>query len=211
MKQHIQAFLLKDRQRFLAKGLFKHDDDALSMRIPGTEELLMVTAKSDEVITVSLDAAFTDEGGVHALIMRHRTDVGAILIGQTEWSEALSTFDEAMPTLFDEPARHIGPVAKPLSEADQQGLIRALQGITNIAIVGRRRICLGFTSERVVFNAELFEKCAKAYVIAKSTGQPFSKVPGWVCKIAGSRLKKDQQKSIDCYAKGEIPQGMNAY
>lgn len=216
MRETIAQQLLQDRQRFLAKGLFARPQDSLSMRIPGGDTFLLVRAEAETVHEAALDAATAVTGvdhdvALHGAILRQRPDVGAVLIGSTDWSAALAASEVPMPTLFDEPARHIGPVAAPVAEGDMTALRQALSGISNVAILGQRRICLGFTSERVVLNAELFEKCAKAWVIASSCDQPVKRVPGWVCKIAGDRLRKDQQRAAKSYAAGEIPEGMNDY
>jgi ribulose-5-phosphate 4-epimerase/fuculose-1-phosphate aldolase len=87
----------------------------------------------------------------------------------------------------------------------------ALNGGGNIAIHGEQCVCIGTTPERVVFNAELFEKCAKAFVVAEASGQRIQKVPRWVRFIADGRLRKDQKRAADSYAAGRIPEGMNAY
>ncbi len=66
-------------------------------------------------------------------------------------------------------------------------------------------------ADRLVFNTELFEKCAMAFVIAYSSGQRIRTVPAWVRYIASGRLQNDQQKAAECYAQGTIPEGMSAY
>ena len=113
--------------------------------------------------------------------------------------------------LFDEQARHLGPVAPSVTAGDLDGLVLAIRNGSNMALYGSQSVRLGMTRDRVVFNAELLEKCAMAFVIAHTTGQSLKTVPRWVCYIAGRRLRKDQQRAADAYANGQIPQGMNAY
>ena len=211
MRKEIRTLLVQDRTRFQQKGLFGESDDSLSMRVPGTDEFLLTTADDEDVRSVEFNSTEDGVAGAHAAIYRTRADAGAILIGTTRWSSALARLGTAIPTLFDEQARHIGRVEKPVETGRKDDLLGALQGGANIAIYGNQRVCVGTTPDRVVFNAELFEKCAKAFVIAASSGQHIRKIPGWVCFIAGGRLRKDQKRSAASYAAGQIPQGMNAY
>jgi len=211
MNEEIRSLLLKDKARFQAKGLFGNPDDSLSMRIPGRQEFLLALAQTDDISIEAFDASGDQAAALHAAIYRNRPDTGAILAGKTPWSAALAKLGEAIPTLFDEPARHIGKVGMPIKAGNSSALLNSLAGGTNIAIYGDQRICLGFTPDRIVFNSELFEKCAKAFVIARATGQRIRKVPGLVCYIAGGRLRKDQKRSAESYAAGRIPEGMNAY
>jgi hypothetical protein len=67
------------------------------------------------------------------------------------------------------------------------------------------------TCERVVFNTELYEKCAQAYVIAKASGHRIGFIPIWVRLIANRRLLKDEQRAAASYRNGFIPEGINAY
>lgn len=211
MVEQIRGLLLKDRSRFLAKGLFGQKGDSFSMRVPGRQELLLVRNGEDKPERVALGAPGDDIAGLHARLYRARTDAGAVLIGSTPWSGALSLVGLAFPALFDEQARHIGQVRAPVGSDDMAGLEKAIAGGANIAIFGTQRICLGVTPERIVFNAELFEKCAKAFVIAHYSGREVRRIPWWVRAIAGSRLKKDQGRAAESLAAGRIPEGMNAY
>jgi ribulose-5-phosphate 4-epimerase/fuculose-1-phosphate aldolase len=211
MRNEIRTLLLKDKARFRAKGLFGNPDDSLSMRIPGRQEFLLTLSHTEAISTEAFETDKSHVAALHAAIYRSRADAGAVLIGQTSWSAALAALGTAIPTLFDEPARHIGKVELPVCGADKPGLLDALKGGSNIAICGDQRVCLGTTSDRLVFNAELFEKCAKAFVIAQTCGQRIRKVPGWVCYIAGGRLRKDQKSAAESYAAGRIPEGRNAY
>jgi len=211
MSNEIRTLLLQDKARFRAKALFGNPGDSLSMRIPGRREFFLTLPHTEDISSVAFEIQNDCSAALHAAIYSNRADVGAVLIGQTPWSAALASLETAIPTLFDEPARHIGKVEPGVDDGDIEGLLGALKAGANIAICGDQRICLGVTSDRVVFNAELFEKCAKAFVIAQSCGQHIRKIPGWVRYIAGSRLSKDQKRAAESYAAGRIPEGMNAY
>jgi hypothetical protein len=62
-----------------------------------------------------------------------------------------------------------------------------------------------------MLNAELFEKCAKAYVLARATGLPMHTLPWWVCRIANGRLKKDQRRATERFALGLLPEEVKGY
>jgi len=211
MSKEIKTLLLHDKARFQAKGLFGNSSDSLSMRIPGQQAFYLALPDTEDICTVAFGKQDDGPAALHAAIYSNRADVGAVLIGQTPWSAALASLEAPIPTLFDEPARHIGKVEPAVSDGDIQGLLGALEAGSNIAICGDQRICLGVTSDRLVFNAELFEKSTKAFLIAQSCGQHIRKVPGFVRYIAGSRLSKDQKSAAECYAAGRVPESTSAY
>lgn len=203
--------LRSDEVRLRAKGLFGDAGDSLSMRIPGREAFLLALPDRADVETVSFEARGQEAAGFHAAIYRSRKDAGAVLIGRTPWSTALSAIGAPIPTLFDEQARHIGSSGKPLRIGRDARGAGAIKDGANVAIYGDQRVCVGTTPSRVVFNAELFEKCAKAFVVAYSSGERIRKVPGWVRYIAGGRMRKDQKRAAESYAAGRIPEGMDGY
>lgn len=211
MKDKIRDLLLKDQARFIKKGLFGSRGDSFSMRIPGRPEFLLVLPDHIKPESVPTGCTGGDIRGLHARLYRSRTDVGAILISSTPWSSALARENLIIPVLFDEQARHLGEVTAPVKANDHEGLESALAHGANVAIYGDQRLCLGVTPERIVFNAELFEKCAQAFVIARSSGRRIRRIPWWVRSIAVGRLKKDQERAAESLAAGRIPEGMNAY
>jgi hypothetical protein len=211
MKDRIRKHLLDDHRRFVAKGLFGEPGDSFSMRIPGLEEFLLIRDDGNEPMLVAMISPGDELAALHTRLYRARPDAGALLIGATPWSAALAGLGETIPVLFDEQARHIGTVRAPVNAGDSDALERAVGNGANAAIIGTRRLCLGVTPERIVFNAEMFEKCAKAYVIARASGRPVRPIPWWVRQIAARRLGKDQLRASETLAAGRIPEGMNAY
>jgi len=69
----------------------------------------------------------------------------------------------------------------------------------------------GSTVHRLALNAELLEKCAKAYVLARATGMHLHTLPWWVCRIANGRLKKDQKRAAQRFAQGLLPDEVKGY
>lgn len=208
--QEIVQLLSSAAQRLSAKKLFGRPGDTLSMRIPGGDTWMWVTPQMTQAQS-SKDSSLDSETALHEQIYKQRPDAGALLFSTTIWSEQLATLKKSPPTLFDEPARHIGPVAAPLRSGDHAGLMRAIKRRSNVAVYGSQLMRIGMTADRLVFNTELFEKCAMAFVIAHSSGQQIRTVPAWVRYIAGGRLHKDQKKAAECYDQGTIPEGMSAY
>ena len=211
MTQYISKLLQNDVARLRAKALYGQAGDSVSMRVPGRREFLLALPDSDELRAVNFDEKGNEAAAFHAAVYSVRGDAGAILIGRTPWSAALCTIGRRVPTLFDEQARHIGKIEDPIHVGRRQWAVQALRRGGNVALYGDQRICVGTTPDRVVFNADLFEKCAKAFVIAHASGHRIRKVPGWVRYIAAGRLKKDQKRAVDSYRAGKIPEGMDAY
>ena len=211
MTNEVLDLLHADESRLRTKGLFGAPGDSLSMRVPGRDAFLLVAPDGAEARRVDFEAEGKEAAGLHAAIYRARKDAGAVLIGRTPWSAAISSIGAPIPTLFDEQARHIGDAGKPIRVGQRSPVAGSISEGSNIAVFGDQRICIGTTPNRVVFNAELFEKCAKAFVVAHASGGRIRKVPGWVRLIAGGRLKKDQKRAAESYELGEIPEGMDAY
>ncbi|KLC63799.1 hypothetical protein GEV893_18425, partial [Xanthomonas perforans] len=83
--------------------------------------------------------------------------------------------------------------------------------IGNAVLVARRPLCLGTSARRLALNIALFEKCAKAYVLAAATGGPTRQLPWWVRRIANGRLRKDQVRASAAFANGALPTESTAY
>lgn len=116
-----------------------------------------------------------------------------------------------MPIAFDEQARHLGRMRGVALTTRPADLERVLRGGANTALAGGLPLCLGTTCRRMVLNAELFEKCAKAYVLAAATGAAVSTLPWWVCRIAIGRLRKDQQRAQRRFSQGLLPEESQGY
>ncbi len=111
--------------------------------------------------------------------------------------------------MFDEQARHIGAMPAPLAGAD--ALATAPPDGGSALLLGGRPLCLGITAQRLALNVELFEKCAKAYVLAAATGGRVRELPWWVRRIANGRLRKDQRRAAAAFAAGELPVESKGY
>ncbi len=207
-------------RRLACKGFLHTPEDSFSVRIPGSMEVILVSRLEDwrqiglaDLHSTSLLSA-SGPSRLHALIYQARTDVGAVAISSPRGARLLATLGGLLPAIFDEQVRHIGPSAGPLPEqknVDGEMVRKAFRRGANAALMGERLLCLGMTCERAVFNTELYEKCAQAYVIAKASGNRIGFIPTWVRLIANRRLLGDERHAAASYRKGYIPQSVNAY
>jgi hypothetical protein len=176
---------LRQRQ-LLERGLF-------SVRIPGSEAL----------------AAAFPEGAPRILTFREAEGdplaAGAVSTGCPPWGAALAGLARPMPVVFDEQARHLGPAVLPLD------VPQALAPPRNACFLPDGCLCIGTTRDRAVFNTELLEKCAQAYLLAILAGGRVKRIPFLVRLIAGSRLRRDQRLAAAALATGVFAQTATAY
>jgi hypothetical protein len=92
-----------------------------------------------------------------------------------------------------------------------EDLPAALAGGGNAAIVRGQVLCIGTTAARLSMNAELFEKCAKAYVLAMATGGRVKPLPWIVRHVANRRLMKDERRAAERFARGLLPEETKGY
>lgn len=194
-------------QRLAAKGLFNNGGDSLSLLLPGTGRILL-QVHGEAPREVDLGQSNDGVAGLHARLYRLRGDIGAAALLSPRWSLQLQQLGEAMPSVFDEQARHIGRSWAP---ATIERLPSLLAGGGNAGPLAGRLLALGVTRNRMLFNAELFEKCAMAYVLARLGGGVVKKVPWWVRLIAGRRLRQDQARAASSHAAGEQAAELGAY
>lgn len=196
----MEQALLAAKERLKAKGLFGHPGDSISLRL--TDRPLVLWAAGQRTESVSLESNTIREKHfpTHAAVYRTRSDVGAVIVAHTPWGTRLARLRVAMPAIFDEQIRQLGPAVTAWG-SESRALARGDNAFTH----GEGIICLGTTADRAVFNLELLEKCAQSFVLAHLTGVSIGQVPRWVQWIAGGRLKKDQRRAAAAFARGEYP------
>jgi ribulose-5-phosphate 4-epimerase/fuculose-1-phosphate aldolase len=212
--------LLAACRRLAARGILRSPEDSFSLRIPGEEELLLASRLRDwsEVHRDDLRRQSFEESDwpieLHASIYRQRKDVGAVVVSSPRGVRLLTALGGVLPTLFDEQARHLGVSTTPILEptnASKDRLRETFRHGDNAVLLGNQLLCLGMSCERVLFNTELYEKCAKSYVIAKSTGRRIYTIPIFVQIVAKRRLLKDERKAAASFHKGQVPEPIKAY
>ena len=81
----------------------------------------------------------------------------------------------------------------------------------NVVLVDGQPLVLGMTASRLALNAELFEKCAKAYVLAAASGGRVKPLPWIVRYVANGRLMKDEKRARERVAAGLLPEESKGY
>jgi ribulose-5-phosphate 4-epimerase/fuculose-1-phosphate aldolase len=219
-RTQIETQLLEGCRRLTSKGFFNTPANSFSMRIPGTMEMILTSGHENwrriGIADLHADSLLAHEGlsGLHATIYQERADVGAVAVSSPKGVRLLARYGGLLPPLFDEQVRHLGPSVGPLPDEEKahKDMVRkTFRRGANAALLGERLLCLGMTCDRVLFNTELYEKCAQAYVIAKASGSRIGFIPIWVRLIANRRLLKDERRAAASYRNGQIPGGINSY
>ncbi len=209
MEHPLKTQWLDLRERMLDSVNVAHT--SMSIRVPGGTTMWL--GKFGDPAPQVCDWAHSDlkdeTRDTHATIYRSRQDVGAILLGGSKFGSCLADFEGRIPLLFDEQARHLGWMGYPAANNHQAK--KSLNQGGNCMVFRGLPVCLGSTATRMAMNAELFEKCAKAYVLATATGQHLSTLPWWVAHIATRRLKKDQKAAGIAFAAGQMPVETKGY
>lgn len=191
------------RDRLQGKHLLRGESASLSLRIPGSDAMWFGRASEAMPQRVLLRSA-PAPAEMHARAYAQRADVGAVAWGGGAFGSCLADFGGAMPQVFDEQARHLGPMRP-------GGTAAALHGRGNVSLVAGRPVCMGMTAMRLALNAELFEKSAKAYVLAVAGGGRVRPLPWIVRFVANRRLRKDQQRAAERWLQGLLPEESKGY
>jgi hypothetical protein len=208
MEAFVHEQWMKLRERLLAKQLLAAEGASLSLRIPGSDAMWFGHASAAAPRRVPWQAA-ADGGELHAAAYAARPDVGAIAAGGAQYGRCLADFGGSMPQVFDEQARHIGPMGPAATALPE--VARSLRAGGNALLVRGQPVCLGMTAMRLALNAELFEKCAKAYVLASACGGPVRALPWIVRLVANRRLRRDERRAMARLAQGMLPDEAKGY
>ncbi|MBB3193072.1 hypothetical protein [Roseateles terrae] len=222
------------RHRLLSRGLMPGAGDSLSLRVAGcaqmwwglagdAQPLCMALASVKGVSASAADAACATPGSdestavraetlqsqVHQAVYAARDDVCAMLWGGAAFGRLLPSFGGTMPAVFDEQVRQLGMMGS--GSDDLIGLRRALASGANAAVFQNQVLLLGMTPSRLALNAELFEKCAKAYVCAVGAGGTPRQLPWIVRRVANGRLVKEQAAARAMVRAGTMPVETRGY
>lgn len=209
-QEFMQDRWLRTRDRLLSKGLLGDPGATLSVRCPGAPSMWLGTTRDATPFLVDWsDGRGSGLAEAHAKVYACRSDVGAIAWGGGAFGKCLADFGGLLPQVFDEQARHIGPMAPPVER--QEALEGALRAGGNALLWRSVPLCFGTTCTRLALNVELFEKCAKAYVLAAAAGGRVKALPWLVRRIANARLAKDARRAAEAFARGELPGESSAY
>lgn len=206
MRAELRQQWLDLQQRLTRQG--ERANLALSVRVPGAATLWYGTLTDAAPCEIGLDRT-AGLAADHALVYRERADIGAIIQGGGRYGQHVVDFGGRLPELFDEQARHLGRMAPAVDRASDLPEALAEQG--NVQLLAGQPLCLGTTTSRVALNADLFEKCAKAYTLARATGTNLTRLPWWVVLIATRRLHRDQRAAAQAFTQGRLPAESRGY
>jgi ribulose-5-phosphate 4-epimerase/fuculose-1-phosphate aldolase len=219
-QMQIKDQLLEGCNRLVSKGFLRSPADSFSLRVPGKMEMVMISEHenwdqvNDTDVRVVPFSIKDDSSALHARIYQQRGDVGAIAVSSPKGVRLLAGCGGLLPPIFDEQVRHIGPSIGSLTDEEakcKDMLWKTFKSGANAALLDERLLCLGMTRDRALFNTELYEKCARAYVIAKACDRRISHVPLWVRLIANRSLLKDEGIARASYREGRVPEAVNVY
>lgn len=200
---------LQLRERLGAKQLLGGADAALSLRIPGGTTMWHGAADAGEPEQVDWQA---HADSLAAAVFAQRADVCAVARAGGTFGGLLAEVEPArgcMPLVFDEQVRHLGRM--PAAQAHRPGWAACLRDGGNVVLVDGQPLVLGMTASRLALNAELFEKCAKAYVLAAASGGRVKPLPWIVRYVANGRLMKDEKRACERVAAGLLPEESKGY
>ena len=184
------------QRHLLTRGLF-------SVRVPGRAAMAVLYPEGEPRI-LDFTEALDPPASLHAQVYRRRGDAGAVLSGCPPWGAQLAGLARPMPVVFDEQARHLGPVL-PFTGPE------ALDSNCTAYFLADGCLCLGTTKDRAVFNAELLEKCSQAYLLAFLARGRVWRIPLLIRLFARSRLRRDQRIAAAALAAGRFAQTATAY
>lgn len=212
-------------QRLRNKDLVRNlPNESLSARIPNSKmsndiQFLYSTSPFSHTETHT-----STHLSIDASIYQIRDSIGAILFSRQEWASLLNQFTDqkkSIPPVFDEQSRQLGNSITQLKHTTEDlanftgrfspAAVKQLQNEEQVFLCFGGVLILGHTVERVVFNAELLEKTAKAFLIAKATGQKVKTLPLSLRFFANRRLKQDHRMAEAAFSEGRIPSGFKAY
>lgn len=191
-------------QRLQDKDFIHQARDTVSLRLPGEDAMLLW--REHGPVVLPLTGAEPGVAAVHAACYRQRPDAGAVALLSPAWSLLLHQSGRPPVTLFDEQARHLGRPWRPWQTLPDKLLTGG-----NAGELDGQLLVLGVTPRRMLFNAELYEKCAKAAVLANATRHPVHRLPWWVCRIAAGRLRADQARAAASHRAGREAEELQAY
>jgi Class II Aldolase and Adducin N-terminal domain len=219
-RSELEGQLLDGWCRLAHKGLLNISSDSFSVRIPGASEMLLATGRDNSSavgrVTICVEPFVSEHEltALHRAVYLERPDVGAVVISSPHGARLLAKSKWKLPSIFDEQVRHLGrSMGAPLDEnhLSRKRVGKAFCYGINAALLSERLVCLGMTCERAAFNTELFEKCARAFVIAQASGFRPRPIPAWVRLIANRRLLKDERNAAKMHLSGKLPESATAY
>jgi ribulose-5-phosphate 4-epimerase/fuculose-1-phosphate aldolase len=200
MREWEERSLLEACRRLAKKGLFDSVVCSFSVRLGGELRLLFAGGCRDWARLrgeeLRIDPPGAGAEALHRAIYGARADVAAVAIGAPLAAQLLAGERRALPPLFDEQVRQLGIAPAPVrleGRAPARVLAPLLAGGANALLVDGQLIALGADSLRAAFHLELFDKCARAYLLARAVSGRVPRVPWWVRRMALHGLRREER------------------
>lgn len=201
-------------QEMTTKGFLMGTGGNVSMRIAGQKALAITPSNYDYMKMLPEDVCVLDwklavlagerqpsiESGMHAAIYQARPEVNVIIHTHQVTASAIALMGKPIPSLFDEQARFLGrsveiiPYGASGTGWLKSNITRKLKNQCNAYILQNHgALTLGPNPERAMFNVELLEKCAVAFLLAYYTDERISHIPLPIREVIFSKLRKEQR------------------
>ena len=129
----------------------------------------------------------SSETSVHRLIMNARPDIGAVFHTHSLYGSALSCLHETIPVIVEEQSQVIGAEIRctryiPAGQHHALGVEAAsVLGESNgVLLANHGVIACGRTIDEAVFAAQVVERIAQMYLLARAVGTPVPIPPEYV-------------------------------
>jgi L-ribulose-5-phosphate 4-epimerase len=207
--------IVETAQELVRKGYLMATGGNISMRIPKQNCFAITPSNYDYLKMTPNDVCVLDidlnqlegqlkpsvESSMHGAVYQVRPDVNAIVHTHQVYTSALTLIKAPIPALFDEQARFLGrsveiiPYAPSGTGFLKNTVAKHVQNHNNAFMLQNHgALVFGHDMERAVYNVEILEKCAWAYLLAICTERKISKIPLAVREVAFAKLRKDQKK-----------------
>jgi L-fuculose-phosphate aldolase len=210
-------------RKMVEKGFLIGTGGNVSVRIPAESRMAITPSNFDYMKMTPMDICILDwnlnqiegcrppsvESGMHAGIYENRADVHVVIHTHQVSASAVALTNRSIPYLFDEQVRFLGPsidlVSYGLSGTEhlKQNVVRKLSNHCNAYILKNHgALTLGPDPERAMFNVEILEKCAAAFLLAYYTGERLTRIPPEIRDLLFSKLRSDQELGVVTGEKG---------
>jgi ribulose-5-phosphate 4-epimerase/fuculose-1-phosphate aldolase len=201
-------------QEMTHKGFLMGTGGNVSVRISRQNALAITPSNFDYLKMAAGDVCVLDldlkplagerpasiESAMHAAIYQARPDVNVIIHTHQVTASAIALMGKNIPALFDEQVRFLGrsvdrvPYGASGTGWLKSNIVRKLKNHANAYIMANHgALILGPDPERAMFNVELLEKCAVAFLMAYYTGERVNQIPLPIREIIFAKLRKDQK------------------
>ena len=200
------------------KGLLMGTGGNVSARLPGQAAMAVTPSNFDYLQMGPEDVCVVGwEGGnelqtlaglhkpsiespMHAAIYQARQDAAVVVHTHQPFASACALVGQDIPALFDEQVRFLGrsvevvPYAPSGTGFLKGNIVRKLRSMSNAYLLQNHgALLLAPDAERAIFNVELLEKCAQAFLLALYTEARIARIPLPIREIIMSKLRHDQR------------------